>query len=94
MPARIPYPPADTASGTRDGARLEYFYVQPVCSPTRAELLTGRYHPRGGVRVPGFIQWPAKIDPGTRIRKIAGAIDLFPTLVDLRYVKLTLIDDE
>jgi arylsulfatase A-like enzyme len=32
-----------------DGARFERFYVQPVCSPTRAELLTGRFHPRGGV---------------------------------------------
>jgi arylsulfatase A-like enzyme len=34
----------------RSGAQCERFFVQPVCSPTRAELLTGRYHPRGGVR--------------------------------------------
>ena len=34
----------------RDGVSLKWFFVQPVCAPTRAELLTGRYHPRSGVR--------------------------------------------
>ncbi len=32
------------------GVSLDRFFVCPVCSPTRAEFLTGRYHPRGGVR--------------------------------------------
>lgn len=32
-----------------DGATLQNFYVCPVCSPTRAEMLTGRYHTRLGV---------------------------------------------
>ncbi len=32
-----------------NGASFERFYVCAVCSPTRAEVLTGRYHPRGGV---------------------------------------------
>ena len=31
------------------GVQFSHFYVQPVCSPTRADLLTGRYHPRLGV---------------------------------------------
>ncbi len=32
-----------------EGVTLDRFYVCPVCSPTRAEFLTGRYHPRTGV---------------------------------------------
>lgn len=31
------------------GTVLSHFFVQPLCAPTRAELLTGRYYPRTGV---------------------------------------------
>jgi arylsulfatase A-like enzyme len=33
----------------KEGVRLTNFYVSPVCSPTRASLLTGRYNYRTGV---------------------------------------------
>ena len=33
----------------RSGVRFDRFFVSPVCSPTRAEILTGRHHVRGGV---------------------------------------------
>ena len=33
----------------QEGASFNNFYVQPVCSPTRAEFLTGRYASRSGV---------------------------------------------
>jgi arylsulfatase A-like enzyme len=32
------------------GVRLEQFYVQPLCSPTRAALMTGRYPMRSGLQ--------------------------------------------
>jgi arylsulfatase A-like enzyme len=34
----------------RSGVSFDRFFVCPVCAPTRAEFLTGRYHLRGGVR--------------------------------------------
>ena len=34
-----------------EGMRLEQFYVQPVCSPTRAALMTGRWPMRYGLQV-------------------------------------------
>jgi len=39
------------------GARLEQFYVQPVCSPTRAALMTGRYPFRHGLQVGVVRPW-------------------------------------
>ncbi len=41
------------------GARLNQFYVQPVCSPTRAALLTGRYPFRHGLQTGVVRPWAA-----------------------------------
>ncbi len=48
----------------RDGARLDRFFVCAVCAPTRAEFLTGRYHPRGGVR--GVSTGLERLDPAEK----------------------------
>lgn len=39
------------------GAKLENFYVQPVCSPTRSSLMTGRYPMRYGLQVGVIRPW-------------------------------------
>ena len=46
------------------GVSLDRFYVCPVCAPTRAEFLTGRYHPRGGVR--GVSTGQERLDPSEK----------------------------
>ncbi len=50
------------------GASFDRFYVQPVCSPTRAEVLTSCYAPRVGVT--GVTAGGERLDPS------------FPTLAD------------
>lgn len=51
----IKTPHLDRLAGA--GARLEQFYVQPVCSPTRAALMTGRYPMRHGLQVGVVRPW-------------------------------------
>ena len=34
------------------GVKLENYYVQAVCSPTRAAIMTGRYATHTGIHVP------------------------------------------
>ena len=43
----------------------------------------------GGVRSPLFLRWPGRIQPGTAVREITGAIDLLPTLAKLAGVPLS-----
>src|SRR5262245_14863840 len=44
----IPTPNLDRLAS--QGARLEQFYVLPMCTPTRAALMTGRYPLRYGLQ--------------------------------------------
>ncbi|KAF0178139.1 MAG: Sulfatase [Limisphaerales bacterium] len=44
-----PYAMPHLAKLAREGVRLEAHYVHPMCSPTRAALLSGRYASRFGV---------------------------------------------
>ncbi|MGF1583067.1 MAG: arylsulfatase [Gemmataceae bacterium] len=41
----------------KSGVRLEQFYVMPVCSPTRASLITGRYTIRYGLQTGVVRPW-------------------------------------
>ncbi len=37
---------------------------------------------QGGIRVPFFLRWPAKLAPNTKVDRIAAHIDVLPTLLD------------
>ena len=51
----IPTPHLDKLAA--GGVRLDSFYVQPVCSPTRGALLTGRYPMRLGLQTGVVRPW-------------------------------------
>jgi arylsulfatase A-like enzyme len=53
-------PALDTMAA--QSARIEYFYVCPVCTPTRASLMTGRYNYR--TRAIDTYRGRAMMDPG------------------------------
>jgi len=53
--SEIKTPNIDRLAAT--GTRLEQFYVQPVCSPTRSSLMTGRYPMRYGLQVGVVRPW-------------------------------------
>jgi len=55
------------------GVRLTQFYVQPVCSPTRSSLMTGRYPIRQGLQV-GVIYPTVQYGLPLNERTLAGAL--------------------
>lgn len=57
----------------QEGARLEQFYVQPMCTPTRAAFLTGRYPCRYGLQTL-VIPTPAKYGMPTDERLLPQAL--------------------
>ena len=61
--ARIPTPHLDRIA--RKGVELDHFYVFPMCSPTRAGLMTGRYPIRFGMARAVITPWRHfGLDPG------------------------------
>ena len=61
----------------RQGVRLENYYVQPVCSPTRSCIMTGRYVIHTGVHTPFMdaTQNALLLDEVTIAQRLKGAGD-------------------
>ena len=53
----------------KDGLRLNNFYAQPSCSPTRGSFLTGRHPNRYGIFRPGYSIRPEEMTMGHVLKK-------------------------
>jgi uncharacterized sulfatase len=60
-----------------DNGGAGYIGLPDVNAPFRGWKLTNF---EGGLRVPIFVKWPSRIEPGTRIEEPAAHIDLMPTM--------------
>jgi arylsulfatase A-like enzyme len=61
----MPTPTLDRLAS--EGVKLESYYVQPLCSPTRSTIMTGRYPCHTGVGPDVLrIDWPVGV-PGREV---------------------------
>ena len=63
--AEFPTPNIDRIA--REGVELDRFYVTPLCSPTRAGLLTGRYPIRYGLQRVTVKTWGTRAMPDDEV---------------------------
>lgn len=70
-------------------AEVTAFAVNNVMRSAEAAFLAkkGSVH-EGGVRVPYFIRWDGRIEPGCDIDRVGDHIDILPTLADLAGARL------
>lgn len=60
-----------------DNGGAGYIGLPDVNTPFRGWKLTNF---EGGLRVPMFIKWPSRLEPGTRVRNPVAHIDVMPTI--------------
>jgi arylsulfatase A-like enzyme len=82
----VPYPTPNINALARESTRFNRFYVAcPVCSPTRASILTGKYPVRSGITdwIPG-----TEIPPGAKLDTPANRMELpLPERTIAEYLK-------
>ncbi len=75
-----------------EGVRFDHAHSNPLCTPTRVELMTGRDNWEGGHRVPFVVSWPKGFKKGVRSDQLVCQTDIFATMADL--IGDTLADNE
>ena len=60
--SEIKTPNLDKLAG--EGVRLENYYIQPICTPSRSQLLSGRYQVSLYIELytRGLPEWPRKVN--------------------------------
>lgn len=75
---------------TNDNGGPGYLGIRGINYPLRG--FKGTFF-EGGIKVPMFIKWPAKIPSGTIVDSVAGHVDIFPTVLSAAGAKTSEVLD-